>query len=172
MTIFPSSVWGHSGDEVAKCFRMLDDAEGVGVMDNQADRKTVTPTIEEERSTALVPVLEERYAYYRRCTQLRRNGQQCKGPAMKGETVCYSHFNQAELARFRERERNNILGALGRLAGTRNEAGRALNNVIAAFTAGRIDAKTAAKMMREIRVVVSASPAKEAGASEPDAAHP
>jgi hypothetical protein len=135
-------------------------------MNDSAIQKTAPPAVDDESPKSLVPVLQDWYAYYRRCSQLRRDGQQCKGPAMKGETVCYSHFNQAELQRFRERQRLEILGALGRLAGTRNEAGRALNNVIAAFSAGRIDAKTAGKMLREIQIVISA--AKRGGAGEPD----
>lgn len=39
---------------------------------------------------------EERYAYYRRCQQFRRNGEQCKAPAMKGEPLCYKHEQQAD----------------------------------------------------------------------------
>ena|ERR1041385_3339484 len=45
--------------------------------------------------------LEERYGYYRRCQHFRRNGEQCRGPAMKGETLCYKHGQQADAERRR-----------------------------------------------------------------------
>jgi hypothetical protein len=40
---------------------------------------------------------EARYAYYRRCQQYRRNGEQCKAPAMKGEHICHRHAEQADM---------------------------------------------------------------------------
>jgi|SRR5579864_2804955 len=41
--------------------------------------------------------LEERYGYYRRCQHFRRNGEQCKAPAMKGEPLCHQHAQEAEM---------------------------------------------------------------------------
>ena len=43
--------------------------------------------------------LEERYGYYRRCQRFRRNGEQCKAPAMKGADVCYKHQERTDLER-------------------------------------------------------------------------
>ncbi|HLW53012.1 MAG TPA: hypothetical protein VKW06_09215 [Candidatus Angelobacter sp.] len=98
----------------------------------------------------------EKYLYYRRCSQLRKNGEQCKGPAMKGETVCYSHFNQAELARFRNRQRQNLLGALANQAGAGcgPEVNRALQRINSAVFLGHIDVKTAGKLILEVQKIV------------------
>ena len=41
--------------------------------------------------------LEERYGYYRRCQRFRKNGEQCKAPAMKGEPLCHQHAQEAEM---------------------------------------------------------------------------
>jgi hypothetical protein len=102
-------------------------------------------------------VFEAKYAYYRRCCQLRTNGEQCKGPAMKGENVCYSHYNQAELARFHDRQRRNLLGALLVASGSTVEARRALHRVSVALMAGHIDEKTAGRLLVEIEKMISAA---------------
>jgi hypothetical protein len=44
-------------------------------------------------------IVEERYGYYRRCQRFRRNGQQCKAPAMKDADVCYKHQQRADRER-------------------------------------------------------------------------
>src|SRR5258708_15829974 len=49
-------------------------------------------------------VVEERYGYYRRCQRFRRNGQQCKAPAMKGVDRCYKHQEQADIERRRREQ--------------------------------------------------------------------
>ena len=49
-------------------------------------------------------VVEERYGYYRRCQRFRRNGQQCKAPAMKGADRCYKHQEQADIERRRREQ--------------------------------------------------------------------
>jgi hypothetical protein len=46
-------------------------------------------------------IVEERYGYYRRCQRFRRNGQQCKAPAMKDTDRCYKHQEQADIERRR-----------------------------------------------------------------------
>lgn len=115
----------------------------------------------EERNRVEEP--EEKYLYYRRCTQLRKNGEQCKGPAMKGETVCYSHFNQAELARFRDRQRQDFLGGLLASAGigTRTEVGRTLQKINSALFQGHIDAKTAGKLILQVQKIMMAHRMRE-----------
>ena len=52
---------------------------------------------------------EARYAYYRRCQEFRRNGEQCKAPAEKGAQVCHAHAGQRSMAARRERERRAVL---------------------------------------------------------------
>src|SRR5579859_334571 len=42
---------------------------------------------------------EDRYGYYRRCQVVRENGEQCRAPAMKGESLCYKHGQRAETER-------------------------------------------------------------------------
>jgi hypothetical protein len=46
-------------------------------------------------------IVEERYSYYLRCQRFRRNGQQCKAPAMKDADRCYKHQEQADIERRR-----------------------------------------------------------------------
>jgi hypothetical protein len=52
---------------------------------------------------------EARYSYYRRCQVFRRNGEQCKAPAEKGEQICHAHAAQLAMAARRERERQAVL---------------------------------------------------------------
>src|SRR5262249_25427548 len=47
---------------------------------------------------------EERYAYYRRCQVVRRNGEQCKAPAEKGAQICHAHAGQQAAALRRKLE--------------------------------------------------------------------
>jgi hypothetical protein len=64
-----------------------------------------TRTGGQDRSEALQgQIVEERYGYYRRCQRFRRNGQQCKAPAMKGEDRCYKHQEQADIERRRREQ--------------------------------------------------------------------
>lgn len=49
-------------------------------------------------------IVEERYGYYRRCQRFRRNGQQCKAPAIKGADRCYKHQEQADIERRRRKQ--------------------------------------------------------------------
>jgi hypothetical protein len=54
-------------------------------------------------------VPEARYSYYRRCQLFRRNGDQCKAPAEKGEAICHAHAAQQAMALRRGRERRAVL---------------------------------------------------------------
>lgn len=51
---------------------------------------------------------EERYGYYRRCLTFRRNGEQCKAPAMKGDSLCYKHAQEADLEQRRQTMRQGF----------------------------------------------------------------
>lgn len=61
----------------------------------------------EGRPAERVP--EARYAYYRRCQVFRRNGEQCKAPAEKGEAICHAHATQRATAFRRDLERRIVL---------------------------------------------------------------
>ena len=53
--------------------------------------------------------LEARYGYYRRCQRFRKNGQQCKAPAMKGEPLCHQHAQEAEMELRRQTMRQSFV---------------------------------------------------------------
>ena len=60
------------------------------------------------------PKLEARYAYYRRCQKFCGNGVQCKAPAMKEESICHQHAQQADNNRRREQQRREMLNRMWR----------------------------------------------------------
>jgi hypothetical protein len=75
----------------------LVDAKGTAMEDTRA--------CGQDRSDALQgQIVEERYGYYRRCQRFRRNGQQCKAPAMKDADRCYKHQEQADIERRRRKQ--------------------------------------------------------------------
>jgi hypothetical protein len=53
--------------------------------------------------------LEARYSYYRRCQEVRKNGEQCKAPAEKGTQICHAHASQQAMAWRRDRECKAVL---------------------------------------------------------------
>src|SRR5437899_6059531 len=103
------------GIDATKSFGILDGSgEGVGAelvigkVGNLVIEKRKTPEFQEVRpERAKAP--EARYAYYRRCQKFRRNGGQCKAPAMKGEQICYKHAEQQATEDRRVRERRELL---------------------------------------------------------------
>ena len=99
---------GWPGIEIAKPFRILVNwyPGGRGTQGAQTGRIADTANDggrEMEKSCEMKP--QERYAYYRRCQVFRRNGEQCKAPAMKGERLCYKHEQEAAAERRRENMR-------------------------------------------------------------------
>jgi hypothetical protein len=58
---------------------------------------------------AMMRVAEARYAYYRRCQEFCKNGEQCKAPAEKGSEICHAHAGQQAMAARREAERHTVL---------------------------------------------------------------
>src|SRR5260370_13199617 len=87
---------------------------------------------------------EPRYAYYRRCQQFRKNGEQCKAPALKGGHICYQHAEQAATVL----RRQESLRAL-RLPSQFNDfrsIQRAIAEAARALIDGRIDSKTAGRL--------------------------
>jgi hypothetical protein len=93
-------------------------------------------------------VLEARYAYYRRCQAVKKNGEQCKGPAIKGAQICCKHGLQREMQERWRRQRES-LGLPGRFA-DRKSVLNALGVVGQALMEDRIDEKLAGRMMWEL----------------------
>lgn len=112
-------------------------------------------------------VAEARCAYYRRCQVFRKGGEQCKAPAEKGSQICYAHAGQLAMAVRRERERQAVLTeavAQMRKRG-RPECEMAdlfmdfqgvnvtLAVVAKALIEGRIDCKTAGRLLVQLQTV-------------------
>ena len=94
-------------------------------------------------------VPEARYAYYRRCQRFRRNGEQCKAPALKGQDLCYKHAEQAAAAKRYDQLRVR-LGLAGGVKENR-KLHRSLSELAQALMDGRLDYKTAAKLTAELK---------------------
>ncbi len=94
---------------------------------------------------------EARYAYYRRCQQFRHNGEQCKAPAMKGESICHRHAEQVDAERRREEQWRELLARPG--VGFESFAAiqRTLSELVAALFEGSIDHKTAVRLIVDIQ---------------------
>src|SRR6267154_3728373 len=98
-----------------------------------------------DRSEALQgQVVEERYSYYRRCQRFRKNGQQCKAPAMKDTDRCYKHQEQADIER--RRRAQFTLPPLVDLKTVQREIG----NVAQALIQDRIDEDYAGELLQEL----------------------
>ena len=90
---------------------------------------------------------EERYGYYRRCQTFRQNGDQCKAPAMKGDSLCYKHAQEADLERRRQEMRQGfVLPPLRDLKTVQV----CLGNVTRAIIEERIDEDYAAELLQEL----------------------
>jgi hypothetical protein len=94
---------------------------------------------------------EARYAYYRRCQQFRRNGEQCKAPAMKGEAICHRHAEQQDAERRRRLERRELLSRPGAGPESFRAIQRTIGMVAQALLDDRIDAKLAGRLIIEIQ---------------------
>jgi hypothetical protein len=89
-------------------------------------------------------IVEERYGYYRRCQRFRKDGQQCKAPAMKDADVCYKHQGQADTER--RRRAQYTLPALVDLATVQ----RAISDVAQALVQDRIDEDYAGELLHKL----------------------
>jgi hypothetical protein len=97
------------------------------------------------RSEALLgQIVEERYGYYRRCQRFRKNGEQCKAPAMKDADVCYKHQGQADIER--RRRAQYTLPPLVTLATVQ----RAIGDVAQALVQDRIDEDYAGELLQKL----------------------
>ena len=98
-----------------------------------------------DRSEALQgQIVEERYGYYRRCQRFRRNGQQCKAPAMKDTDRCYKHQEQADIER--RRRAQYTLPPLVDLKTVQ----RAISDVAQVLIQDRIDENYAGELLQEL----------------------
>ena len=94
--------------------------------------------------TLQAQIVEARYGYYRRCQRFRKNGQQCKAPAMKDADVCYKHQEWADIER--RRRAQYTLPPLVDLATVQ----RALGDVAQALWQSRIDEDYAGELLQEL----------------------
>lgn len=94
---------------------------------------------------------EARYAYYRRCQQFRKNGQQCKAPAVKGEPIYHKHAEQAAMKERWARQRRELLATPGLGFGDFRAVQRTLSAVAQALLDGPIDEKTAGRLLIELQ---------------------
>ena len=89
-------------------------------------------------------IVEERHGYYRRCQRFRRNGQQCKAPAMKDTDRCYKHQEQADIER--RRRTQFTLPPLVDLKTVQ----RAIGDVAQALIQDRIDEDYAGELLQKL----------------------
>jgi hypothetical protein len=89
-------------------------------------------------------IVEERHGYYRRCQRFRKNGQQCKAPALKGEDRCYKHQEQADVER-----RQRAQYTLPQLVDLKTVQ-RSLHEVAQALLDGRIDEDYAGELLQRL----------------------
>jgi hypothetical protein len=89
-------------------------------------------------------IVEERHGYYRRCQRFRRNGQQCKAPALKGADRCYKHQEQADIEH--RKQEQFTLPPLADLKTVQREIG----NVMQALLEDRIDEDYAGELLFEL----------------------
>jgi hypothetical protein len=122
---------------------------------------------EESAVKGVIRVPEARYAYYRRCQVFRKGGAQCKAPAEKGSHICYAHAGQLAMAVRRERERQAVLAEAVAHMRKRGRPQcemadlfmdlKGINVTIAvmaqALIAGRIDCKTAGRLLVQLQTV-------------------
>jgi hypothetical protein len=114
---------------------------------------------------------EPRYAYYRRCQQFRRNGEQCKAPAMKGEHTCHRHAEQADMERRRAEQRREILSRPGAGLGSFRAIQRTIGELAGAILAGSIDHKTAGRLIVDIQTAIRLQKMLTTDANTPTSQH-
>ena len=98
--------------------------------------------------------MEDRYAYYRRCRVFRRNGEQCKAPAMKGTHICYKHLQHAEMQERWKRQREKLLSLPGLGFGDFRSIQRTISAAAQAVIDGSIDSKVAGHLLVELQMAI------------------
>ncbi len=104
--------------------------------------------------------IEHRYAYYRRCQQVMRNGEQCRCPAEKGTPVCRNHRQKWETTWREERQRFELLARVAEARGLagpmevfadRRSVQIALAMVGQEVAEDRMDLTVASQLLAELR---------------------
>jgi hypothetical protein len=111
------------------------------------------------QETVIKRIPDARYAYYRRCQEFRRNGEQCKAPAEKGAQICHAHAGQRAMAERREVERRAVLAAaaakmrcsMADLFTSFNGIQVTIATAAQALVAGQIDCKTAGRLLWDMQ---------------------
>ena len=111
--------------------------KGIGDGNNRSGGRDLTEPLQGQ-------IVEELYGYYRRCQRFRKNGQQCKAPALKGADRCYKHQEQADIER--RRREQFTLPPLVDLKTVQREIG----NVAQALIQGRIDEDYAGELLQKL----------------------
>jgi hypothetical protein len=106
---------------------------------------------------------EPRYAYYRRCLQFRKNGKQCRAPALKGESLCYMHDAQAR-AEIKYQQSRRELGVRNAWNDRRSRQ-QAIGRLAEAVLNDRIDRKSAARMVAELQAAITLRKAERSEAA-------
>jgi hypothetical protein len=110
---------------------------------------------------------EARYAYYRRCQVVRKNGEQCKAPAEKDAHICYAHAGQKAAEERRKRERRALLEEAVRQMRRRGKPQFGMADIFMDFNAiqvtlavmaqalidGKIDCKTAGRLAVDLQTM-------------------
>jgi hypothetical protein len=103
-----------------------------------------TRTLQGQQAPLNGQIVEARYGYYRRCQRFRKNGQQCKAPAMKDIDRCYKHQERADIER--RRRAQYTLPPLVDLKTVQREIG----NVAQALIQDRIDEDYAGELLQNL----------------------
>jgi hypothetical protein len=111
------------------------------------------------QETVIKRIPDARYAYYRRCQEFCRNGEQCKAPAEKGARICHAHAGQRAMAERREVERRAVLTAaaakmrcsMADLFTSFNGIQVTIATAAQALVVGQIDCKTAGRLLWDLQ---------------------
>jgi hypothetical protein len=96
----------------------------------------------------------ERYAYYRRCRLFRANGEQCKAPAMKGQSICNRHAEQLERERRWAEQRCEFYSRPGVGLASRQAIQKTLNQLAREILAGRIERRVIASVITDLQTIM------------------
>jgi hypothetical protein len=106
------------------------------------------------KATERKALITERYAYYRRCRHFRANGEQCKAPAMKGQSICNRHAEQLELERRRAEQRREFYARPGVGLGNPLAIQKTLNELAREIVGGRVERRVIAGVITDLQIIM------------------